>query len=120
MVKIYAIVLALGTVALIAWIFFVYLAGNSPSFSRFEPETRFGRRGRVVVAAMEGFGMAGLSAEFSPRDIAWPFALGLALIGAGVAAWFAVWIDHPREKAGSIPAASPAGDPTSSTESRSG
>ena len=86
MVKIYAIVLAVGVVALIAWIFLVYIAGNSASFARFDPETRFGTRGRAIVAAMVGFGMAGLSAEFSPRDLAWPVALVLALAGAGVLA----------------------------------
>ena len=33
--------------------------------------------------------MAGLSAEFSPRDISWPIALVLAVIGAAVLAWYA-------------------------------
>jgi hypothetical protein len=33
--------------------------------------------------------MAGLSAEFSPRDLSWPIALVLAGVGAAVLAWYA-------------------------------
>jgi hypothetical protein len=92
MVRVYAIVLAIGVVLLIAWIFLRYLAGNTSG--GFDPEARLGRRGRRVVAALVGFGMAGMSAEFSPRDLTWPVALVLALLGAAVAAWFAGAVDR--------------------------
>lgn len=96
MVKVYAVVLAVGVVALIAWIFVRYLGGNAPSLQRFDPETRLGRRGRQVVAALVGFGMAGMSAEFSPRAITWPVALVLAMLGAGAAVWYAGWVDRTK------------------------
>lgn len=99
MVKVYAITLALGVILLIAWIFSVYLAGNVEAWSRISPEERYGRRGRQVVAGLVGFGMAGMSAEFSPRDLSWPICLVLAVIGAAGAAWYSVWIDRPRPKA---------------------
>lgn len=96
MVKVYAVVLAVGAVALIAWIFVSYLGGNAPSLFRFDPETRLGKRGRQVVAALVGFGMAGMAAEFSPRAITWPVALLLATVGAGAAAWYAGWLDRTK------------------------
>lgn len=99
MVKIYAVVLAAGVLALVAWIFVSYLAGNAESFQRLDPENKWGKGGRRVVAAMVGFGMAGLSAEFSPRDIPWPLALALALAGAGAAVWYAGWIERDRDPA---------------------
>lgn len=92
MVKVYAIVLVLGIVLLIGWIFSHAFARNS-SVDRFDPERRFGVPGRRVVAAMVGFGMAGMSAEFSPRDLSWPIALALAVVGAGALAWYVGWVD---------------------------
>lgn len=92
MVKVYAVVLVLGITLLIGWIFSHAFAENS-SVDRFDPERRFGVPGRRVVAALVGFGMAGMSAEFSPRDLSWPVALALALIGAGALAWYVGWVD---------------------------
>lgn len=91
MVKVYATVLVVGIVSLIGWIFARSLALNVEKAS-FDPELRLGVPGRRVVAAMVGFGMAGMSAEFSPRDISWPLALVLALAGAAAAAWYAGWV----------------------------
>lgn len=87
MIKVYAIVLAVGVVALIAWIFTTVLAGNLGR-SSLDPEARFGLPGRRAVAAAVGFGMAGMSAEFSPLGIGWPLALVLALAGGGALAWY--------------------------------
>ena len=96
MVAVYAIVLVVGVTALIAWIFTHAFAENSET-SRFDPEERFGIAGRRVVAALVGFGMAGMSAEFSPRDLGWQLALVLAIAGAGVLAWYAGWIDSDTD-----------------------
>ena len=87
MIKVYAVVLVVGVVALIAWIFATVLAGNVDR-PRLDPENRFGIAGRRVVAAAVGFGMAGMSAEYSPLGIAWPLALALAVGGAAAAAWY--------------------------------
>lgn len=88
MIKVYAVVLIVGVMALIAWIFMTVLAGNIAS-PNLDPEHRFGIAGRRVVAAAVGFGMAGMSAEYSPLGIAWPLALVLAVAGAAAAAWYA-------------------------------
>lgn len=93
MVKVYAVALVSGALALIAWIFLVSLGHERPDWN---PEERFGIKGRRVIAGVVGFGMAGMSAEFSPRDLTWPVALLLALAGAAAAAWYAGWVDRPR------------------------
>lgn len=95
MVKVYAIVLSVGIVALFGWIITSAFAVNieRPSL---DPEQRFGVPGRRVVAGMVGFGMAGMSAEFSPLGIAWPVALVLAVLGAAGAVWYAGWVDRDR------------------------
>lgn len=88
MVRIYAVVLVIGLIALVAWILAHTVFADSPR-ARLDPEARFGIPGRRVVAGLVGFSMAGLSAEFSPRDLSWPVALILALVGAAVLAWYA-------------------------------
>ncbi|MFN2486034.1 MAG: hypothetical protein ABR609_05395 [Acidimicrobiia bacterium] len=93
MVKVYAVALIVGLSALIAWIFATYLGNERPLM---DPDRRFGRRGRRLVAGLVAFGIGGLSAEFSPRDITWPVSLLLALLGAAAAAWYAGWIDRPQ------------------------
>ena len=94
MVTVYAIVLAAGVVLLIAWIFATYLAGNVAQWSRFDPEQRLGKPGRRVVAGLVGFGLAGMSAEFSPFDLSWPVGLVLAIVGGLAMAWYAGWVDR--------------------------
>lgn len=96
MVKVYAVALALGVLALLAWIGARALAVNVPSWGNADPERRLGVAGRRVVAGLVGFGLAGLSAEFSPRDLSWPVALGLALVGGAVAIWYTGWVDRNR------------------------
>ena len=88
MIKVYAVVLVLGILALISWIFLNVLAGNlrRPSL---DPEERLGVPGRRVVAGAVGLGMAGMSAEYSPLDLSWPVALVMAVAGAAGAAWYA-------------------------------
>ena len=93
MVKIYALVLVVGFVALLVWIMGRALSENVAR-PAWDPEARFGVAGRRVVAGLVGFGIAGMSAEFSPRDLSWPVALVLALVGAGAAGWYAGWVDR--------------------------
>ncbi len=88
MVRVYAVVLVIGLIALVSWILAHSVYAGSER-KRLDPEERFGVPGRRVVAGLVGFSMAGLSAEFSPRDISWPVALVLAVIGAAALAWYA-------------------------------
>ena len=96
MIKIYAVVLIVGIVALIVWVFLTVLAGNRDRPS-LDLESRIGVVGRRAVAAAVGFGMAGMSAEYSPLDIGWPVALVLALAGGGAAAWYSGKVGREAE-----------------------
>ncbi len=79
MIGVYSIAALVGFTALVAWLL---LAGGAEEGSRWDPESRFGARGRRPIAAALGFGLAGLSAEFSPRELSWPVALVAAVVGA--------------------------------------
>jgi hypothetical protein len=82
-VKVYAIVLVIGIVGLLAYILGGALAENLGREDR-GPDARFGSRGKLVVGAAVGFGMGGMSAEFSPLDLSWPIALVISLVAAGL------------------------------------
>ncbi len=81
MVQVYAVVLAIGVLALIWWLFSATLAENTGR-AEWDPTTRFGSRGKLAIGAMVGFGMGGLSAEFAPIDLEWPVALAIAVVAA--------------------------------------
>lgn len=87
MVKVYAVLLVIGSAGLIAWVLFSAHAENENK-PGLDPDRRFGATGRRVVGGLVGFGMAGMSAEFSPRNLSWQVALGLALLAGGVAVWW--------------------------------
>lgn len=85
MVMVYAIALGLGILALILVIMGSAFAAN---VGRADPNLRLGTKGRMALAALLGFGMGGIAAEFSPLDLSWPIALVLATLAAGVSvAW---------------------------------
>jgi hypothetical protein len=90
-IPVYAIALLAGAVGLIGWIFARSYALNVDR-PGLDPEERFGTAGRRVVAGLVGFGMAGMSAEFSPLGIPTLGALALALAGAGATVWWAGWM----------------------------
>jgi hypothetical protein len=91
-IAVYSVVLVVGILALIAWIVAHSLAASSGATNR-DPEERFGVRGRRLVAALVGFGMAGMSAAYAATDISDPLVILLALAGALVAAWWAGLVD---------------------------
>lgn len=90
MTAVYAVALLAGVVALLAWVIARGLAVNVDR-PRIDPEERLGAAGRRVVAAVVGFGMAGMSAEFAPLDLSAPVVLVLAVLGGAAAAWYAGW-----------------------------
>jgi hypothetical protein len=87
MTAVYGIAVLVGIVGLLAWIMMSAYAGNVGRPGA-DPEERFGLRGRVVVAAVLGFGMGGISAHYA----GWPpFAAVIAAVVAAVAgSWYAV------------------------------
>lgn len=77
----YAISLVLGLVGLLVVILGGALAENLGHPQR-DPGRRWGATGRTVIGALVGFGMGGLSAEFSTLKADWQVALLLAVVGA--------------------------------------
>lgn len=87
MVKVYAVVLALGVIGLLVMILGGAFAENVGHPER-DPGERFGLPAKLAVGAAVGFGMGGMSAEFSPLDLSWPVALLIALVAAGLSVFW--------------------------------
>ena len=101
MVKFYAIALALGVIGLIVVILGGTFAENVDKEDR-DPGRRIGQGGRATIGGLVGFGMAGLSAEFSTLDLTWPAALALAVAGAVLGALWA-WYSSREQKSDAGP-----------------
>ena len=89
MVPIFALATALGVLALLIWIGLTVFANTVPNRQNLDPERRYGSIGRLVVAGLFGFGLAGMSASFAGWS--WPAAFAAALaggVGAGLVARF--------------------------------
>lgn len=87
MIKFYAVSLALGVLGLIIAIFGGALAENL-SRSGLDPGERFGLMGKQIVGALAGFGMGGISAEYSPLDLPWQASLAIALVAAALSIYW--------------------------------
>jgi len=75
--------LGFGSVALLAWIVATGVSESVEGWKKVNPDARFGPTGRRVVAAVFGFGMAGLSAAYA----GWPTAVAtLAAVAGSVVA----------------------------------
>ena len=81
MIPVYAISLVSGVVLLLAWVAAVAVAETVAGWDHVDPDRRFGRRGRLAVAGLTGFGLGGMSATFG----GWPVVAALAgAIGGAV------------------------------------
>lgn len=87
MVKVYAVVLVIGIVGLLVVILGGAFAENIGREDK-DPGERFGTAGKMMVGALVGFGMGGMSAEFSPLDLSWPVALVIAIVAALLASYW--------------------------------
>jgi hypothetical protein len=90
MIKVYSIALVLGFIALLVIILGGALAENLGREDR-DPGVRIGPVGKLVVGAVIGFGMGGMSAEFSPLDLSWQVSL---LIAIGAAIVSGLWVRY--------------------------
>ncbi len=80
---VYGIALAVGFVALLVWAIGVYVGESVKGWDSFNLDRRFGASGRRAVAAVLGFGMAGLSASYAGWNAG--LAVLAAVAGAAVA-----------------------------------
>ncbi len=74
MTAVYAIALVSGVLSLLVWVASVAVAEMVAGWDHVDPDRRFGRRGRLTVAGLAGFGLGGMSATFA----GWPAAAALA------------------------------------------
>jgi hypothetical protein len=81
MVKIYSIALALGVTGLLVVILGGVLAENLGRDDR-DPGRTMGEAGRSAIGGLVGFGMAGMSAEFSTLDLSSQMSVLVAVLGA--------------------------------------
>lgn len=87
MIKVYAVFLVVGAIGLL-WAILGGALAESLQRPALDLGERFGTAAKTTVGALAGFGMGGISAEFSPMDLGWPLSLILALVGAGLGvAW---------------------------------
>ncbi len=96
MVKVYAVSLVLGILGLLAVILGGTFAVNVGR-PEHDPGRRWGSKGNAAVGALVGFGMAGMSAEFSPLEFSWLVSLAIAVAG-GVLTVF--WVRYSLARAG--------------------
>lgn len=89
MIKVYAVALAVGAVALITTV----LVGSIPDRSSHGGDRgRLGKSGlKVAIGGLLGFAMGGMSAEFSPLDLTWQVSLVIAIIAAVISV---LWVRY--------------------------
>ena len=108
MISLYWIAFALGLAALILWIFVRGLA-EADVLVRWDPERRI-PQGKLAVAGLVGFGMAGLSSTYAGWSTG-TSVLG-AVVGAVVSAGYAHRIeDGERVDESAIASGDPASQP---------
>lgn len=90
MITAYWIAFGIGLTSLVGWILLRGL-GQADVLVRFDPERRVPQL-KLAIAALVGFGMAGLSSSYA----GWPGATPIvgAVVGAAGAAWYAHWVDE--------------------------
>lgn len=85
MTALFGLPLLIGFVLMIAWIAASAVAHQVDGWEAVDPDSRFGKPGRYVLAGIIGFGMAGISALYG----GWPDLLAVAA-GVGGAVFLAV------------------------------
>lgn len=97
MTALFAVSLVIGVVCLLVLVAAVAVAETVSGWERVDPDVRFGRGGRLIVAGLNGFGLGGMSATYA----GWPAAATLAAAAGGVvlAGWAALYLAGDRETA---------------------
>lgn len=95
MTALYGIPLLIGFLFLVGWISATAVAATVAGWENADPEHRFGRSGRFVLAALIGFGMAGMSTLYA----GWPVALTIfaGMVGAVGLIGASIWLGPESE-----------------------
>lgn len=87
---VYAVAVIAGFVLVVAWVIASGVSMWVEGWEFTDPDRRFGKTGRSVVAGVFGLGIAGMSATYA----GWPVAAALvaAVAGAGALVFLARWL----------------------------
>ncbi|MEN8040337.1 MAG: hypothetical protein ABFR95_02435 [Actinomycetota bacterium] len=90
MTALYGIPLLIGILLMLAWIAATAVGATVDGWEGVDPERRFGRTGRFLLAALLGFGMAGISSLYA----GWPtgFTVVAGVAGAIGLVVVSVWL----------------------------
>lgn len=89
MIKVYAVLLSLGVIGLVVVIFVG--ARPPPSGEGSDQGRMSGDVSKTTLAAVLGFGMGGMSAEFSPLGLTWQVSLVVAVLAAAASV---LWVRY--------------------------
>jgi hypothetical protein len=92
----FGIPLLIGILLMLAWIVATAVAATVRGWERVDPELRFGQTGRLVLAGIIGFGMAGISALYA----GWPspLAVGAGLAGIAGLIGVSIWLGPESDR----------------------
>ena len=95
MTALFGIPLLIGFILMLMWVGATAVAATVDGWEGVDPDLRFGRAGRFVLAGMIGFGMAGISALYA----GWPhlLAVGAGVVGAAGLIGVSVWLGPESE-----------------------
>ena len=95
MTALFGISLLIGFILMIVWIAATAVAGTVEGWEGVDPDLRYGRTGRFIVAGTIGFGMAGLSTLYA----GWPtlFVASGSVLGAAGLIGVSVWLGPETE-----------------------
>jgi hypothetical protein len=92
----FGIPLMIGFILMLVWVGATAVAATVDGWQGIDPDLRYGRTGRFMVAGMIGFGMAGMSSLYA----GWPplLAVGAAMLGGAGLIGVSIWL-APEAKA---------------------
>lgn len=95
MTALFGIPLLIGLILMLGWVAATAVASTVDGWDGVDPDRRYGRTGRFVLAGMIGFGMAGISTLYA----GWPhlLAAGAGVLGAAGLVGVSIWLGPESE-----------------------
>jgi hypothetical protein len=91
----YGIPLLIGFLLMVVWISATAVAATVAGWEDVDPEHRFGRTGRFVLAGTIGFGMAGMSTLYGGWPV--PLTVVAGIVGAAGLIAVSIWLGPESE-----------------------
>ena len=95
MTALFGIPLLIGLLLMIVWVAATAVAATVEGWENVDPEHRYGRTGRFVLAGIIGFGMAGISTLYAGAPHL--LAVGAGVVGAIGLVFVSIWLGPDSE-----------------------